>query len=79
MENNEYKNYLEDLITIQLDKLNSLKLEIASSDENDKDYIKGQIMAYYDTLTNMISQAELFNIQLDKLENIDLEKYLYLK
>jgi len=79
MNANSYKNYLDDFIDIQIDKLSDLEQEIFFCEKGDKDYIKGQIMGYYDSLTILRSQAELFNIDLPKLQNLNLEKYLMLK
>ncbi|WP_338815699.1 hypothetical protein V9L05_21970 (plasmid) [Bernardetia sp. Wsw4-3y2] len=79
MNANSYKNYLNDFIDIQIDKLSELEQEISSCEKGDKDYIMGQIMGYYDSLTILRSQAELFNIDLPKLQNLNLEKYLMLK
>lgn len=79
MNADSYKNYLDDFIDIQLEKLSELEEEIFSCEQEDKDYIKGQIMGYYDSLTVLKSQAELFGIDLSKLKNLDLEKYLMLK
>jgi hypothetical protein len=76
MDINNYHNYLVDFIFIQLDKLNQLKEEISSCQEEDKDFIKGQIMAYYDTLDRLKSEAENFDINLKELENVNLETYL---
>jgi hypothetical protein len=76
MEIDNYHNYLVDLVFIQLDKLNQLKEELSSCKEEDKDFIKGQIMAYYDTLDRIKSEAENFDIQIKELEKIDLETYL---
>ncbi|WP_167357324.1 hypothetical protein [Flavobacterium swingsii] len=55
--------------------------DISNCNEQDKDYLKGQIMAYYDTLTIMKSQAELFDIIIPPLkeDRLDLERYLTLK
>jgi hypothetical protein len=72
-------NYLNDLVIIYLDKLEELAQEMKSSSLEDKDYIKGQIMGLYDVLTIMESQADLFDISISKLENIDLNQYLMLK
>ncbi|WP_291724959.1 hypothetical protein [Bernardetia sp.] len=79
MNTSNYKNYLDDFIDLQLDKLSELEQEISSCEKDDKDYIIGQIMGYYDSLTTLKSQAELFSIDLPKLQNLDLEKYLMLK
>lgn len=78
---NTYKEYIIDLISILIDKMNELESEISVCDPNDKEYLKGQIMAYYDTLTTLKSQAELFDIQIIDLglEEINLERYLALK
>lgn len=78
---NNYKEYLIDLTSILIDKMNELEIEISVCNPNDKEYLKGQIMAYYDTLTTLKSQAELFDIQLADLhlEKINLERYLALK
>ncbi|WP_163444388.1 hypothetical protein [Flavobacterium columnare] len=82
MENNEYvyANYLEDLASILLEKLKNLENEITNCDENDKDYFKGQIIAYYDILTILKSQSEAFGIEILNLQgNLDLERYLTLR
>ena len=50
-----------------IDKLNQLKKEISSCKEEDKDFIKGQIMAYYDTLDRIKSEAENFDIRIKEL------------
>ncbi|MBW1294546.1 hypothetical protein [Aquimarina litoralis] len=73
---NNYKNYLNDLVLILVDKLEEFKTEIDNSSEEDKNYCKGQIMAYYDTLDIMKTQADLFEIQQDTLKSINLEDYL---
>lgn len=78
MDIDNYHNYLLDLIFIQLEKLNQLKEEISSCKEEDKDFIKGQIMAYYDTLDRIKSEAGNFEIEIKELENINLEAYLTL-
>ena len=72
-------NYINDLAIILIEKLNDLEIEIKHSDENDKDYIKGQIMGYYDSLTIIKSQAEAFDIEIESLNNVDLEYFLQLK
>jgi len=75
-----YKNFLIDLVSIQIKKLTELENEISGCNEQDKDYIKGQIMGYYDVLTIMKSQSELFGILIPPLEDeLDLERYLTLK
>ena len=70
------KNYLTDLTTILLDKLKELEDEATSSAV--EDYLRGQIMAYYDTLSIIKSQAELFDISVEELNSLDLERYLML-
>ncbi|MCC9019167.1 hypothetical protein [Flavobacterium lipolyticum] len=76
---NKYENYLIDLVSIQLEKLKELEYEISICKEEDKDYIKGQIMAYYDVLAIMKSQSDLFNILISLPAETDLERYLTLK
>ena len=72
MEN--YKNFLIDFVSIQIKKLTELEDEISNCNEQDKDYIKGQIMGYYDVLSTMKSQSDLFNIFIPPLEDgLDLE------
>lgn len=77
MKENNY--YLNDLVSIYVDKLEALTKEIQDSPEKERDYIRGQIMAYYDVLTIMESQAELFDLEIAKFKNLDLMKYLLLK
>lgn len=72
-----YKNYLSDLIIILLDKLDEIEKEILTCSDEDKDYLKGQIMGYYDTLTTMRSQAQIFNIEISGLDK-NFERYLTL-
>ncbi len=66
-----YLNYISDLVEILIEKLEDLK----NNSEKD-DYIKGQIFSYYDTLDTIKSQAELFDVKIDKLERLNLESYL---
>ena len=77
---NNYKEYIIDSIYLFVDKIKELETEIRDSNQNDKEYIKGQIMAYYDVLTTLSSQSEMFDIPLSDLglENLSLEKYLTL-
>lgn len=77
---NNYQEYLTDLVSILLDKMKELENEINDSEQKDREYLKGQIMAYYDILDTLKSQAELFEISLADLglENLTLEKYLTL-
>ena len=76
-----YKEYLTDSISILIDKMKELESEMYDSEQQDKEYIKGQIMAYYDVLTTLSSQAEAFDISLADLglEGLNLERYLTLK
>lgn len=72
----KYNNYHSDLVSILLDKLDDLEKEIATASEEDSIYQKGQILAYYDTLTIMRSQADLFDLPFPEVNNI--ERYLML-
>ena len=75
---NNYQEYLTDLVSILLDKMEELNSEISDSEQNEREYLKGQIMAYYDILDTLKSQAELFDLSLIDLglEGLNLEKYL---
>lgn len=64
-------NYISDLVEILIEKIEELK----NGSEKD-DYVKGQIFSYYDTLDTIKSQAELFDIKIDRLDELNLESYL---
>ncbi len=74
---NKHENFIKDLVFIHLDSINKIKRELIEASANDKDYIKGKLMAYYEVLTIIKSQAELFDIDVHALSNINLETYLY--
>ncbi|MFL5764757.1 MAG: hypothetical protein ACJ77K_12505 [Bacteroidia bacterium] len=78
MESNNYANYLKDLVFLLIENLAKLHDEIKTASDPDKEYLRGQPTAYYDSLTIMRSQAGLFNIPLNDigLADLHLEKYL---
>ena len=75
-----YKYYISDSVTLIIDKLKDLEIQLQKCKTDELDYIQGQIFAHYDTLTLLQSQAEAFDIPLSDigLENLNLEKYLTL-
>jgi len=78
MDNDCYKNYVNDFIILLIDKLSELKNDFFTCKPEDKDYIRGQIMSYYDTLTILKSQAEVFDIYLYEFEDLNLGRFLTL-
>jgi hypothetical protein len=60
----KYKYFLIDFVSILLDKINNLKQEPSD------DFNKGISFAYYDIITILKEQANIFEI---KLEEINLE------
>ncbi len=73
-----YKCYLQTVTDLLIKALNRLAREITIKKEN-KIYDQGQIMGYYDVLTVIKSDTEIFGAPLKSLEDIILEKYLFLK
>jgi hypothetical protein len=65
----KYKNYLKDNITLFKDKIEELKLN-----KNEDEFIKGQLLAYYDILTTFKEQAEIFDIELEILGLNDFDE-----
>jgi hypothetical protein len=61
----KYKLFLMDFVSILLDKINKLKQEPSD------DFNKGISFAYYDIVTILKEQANIFDI---KLEEMNLEK-----
>jgi hypothetical protein len=78
MSNDTYLHYLSDLVDILMDKLKEIEIDLSSDLEVDKVFLKGQIFAYYDTLTIIKSQAEAFDIKIARLNDENLERYLTL-
>jgi len=59
---NKYQNYLKDNMTLFKEKIEELKLS-----ENEDEFIKGQLLAYYDILTIFKVQAKVFDIELNEI------------
>ena len=76
MEIKESNGFLDDFTEILIEKLEDLKSEMGSCADLDKDFIKGQIMGYYTALDILKTQADAFQIKVEKLSYVSLEKYL---
>lgn len=76
------QDFLADLVLILIpileDRYKELyKKDIILENEDNKSFLYGEIMAYYDVLTIIKSQCDLFEIQIPTLNNISLDKYLF--
>lgn len=76
MEIKESNGFLDDFTEILIKKLEDLKSEMGSCANSDKDFIKGQTMGFYTALDILKTQADAFQIKVDKLSNVSLEQYL---
>ncbi len=76
MENTQ-NMFIKDLAFILIEKLevNATELRTCNNVE-EKEYLKGQIFAYYDILDTIKNQALLFDIDIDFLQETNLLKYL---
>ncbi|WP_033916199.1 hypothetical protein [Campylobacter sputorum] len=62
MQYENYKNYLRDNIYIIVEKIH----ELMQQDKKD-DFIKGQLMAYYDIVDLFKQQSEFFDIDIAEI------------
>jgi len=69
-----YKYYLLDLVPIIMDNSKSL---IKKHQQNNTDFVDGQIFAYYNILSLMQQQAIAFGLDLNELglQELEIEKY----
>jgi len=73
----ELQYFLEDYVEIMIDKLEDIQTSLELSSSIEYNYVNGQIMGYYIALDTLKTQASAFQIKICKLDNINLEKYLY--
>jgi hypothetical protein len=67
-----YKHYLQDYIKILLEKIDD------TVQEEENDFTKGQLIAYYDAITILKQQSIIFGIPLKELgiDEFDEDKIL---
>ena len=67
METNKYKNYLEDCLEELLQRAEEAKI---TADNSNVDFDKGRWLGYYEAMTYLLSQTEVFEIKDDLKESI---------
>jgi hypothetical protein len=73
MENEKYKNYLVDLISIIKKQAKQAKLEADHPKEGYNSFNNGYLMAYHTVIEFMKNQTEIFNIDQNDIGLADIE------
>ncbi len=73
MENEKYKNYLTDLISIIKKQAKKAKLEADHPKERQDSFNNGYLMAYHTVIEFMKNQTEVFNISQEDIGLADIE------
>lgn len=61
MDNDTFKNYVEDCLDILIERAEEANQK--AKEKNSTDFDKGRSFGYYETLNFLINQAELFHIK----------------
>jgi hypothetical protein len=70
-------DFIIDYWNILIEKLQELEVEFKNSEN--EDFIKVQVMSFYDAASILRDQLDAFGIVVDEIKNKDIEKYLFLK
>lgn len=73
MENEKYKNYLIDLISIIKKQAKEAKIEADHPKEGYDSFNNGYLMAYHTVIEFMKNQTEIFNINQEDIGLADIE------
>jgi hypothetical protein len=73
MEDEKYKSYLIDLISIIKKQAKEAKLEADNPQEADASYKNGYLMAYHTVIEFMKNQAWVYNIDQEEIGLADIE------
>ncbi|MFZ2899000.1 MAG: hypothetical protein WA004_10280 [Saprospiraceae bacterium] len=79
MEDLKFKYFIQDLVTLFKEKLEENHMESKSDlPQSKRDFVKGEVFAYYEMLDLIKSQCIAFDIPLDEfgLEDYNLESFL---
>lgn len=67
---------LEILVEIYIQNLDEIVINLQNANEQEKDFLRGQIMGYYSALEAMKVHADILEVSIAELENVDIFKYL---